>query len=212
MDEGKFTGMKSHDCHVVMQRLLPFAFEHLLAPNVHQAIAGVSAFFRDLYSRTLTVDGIRNLEENIPMIICNLEKIFSPSFFDVMEHLPIHLPFERNYGAYAECSSSRSTRVPENLVLPGETNKSKRRIFGLRNLSQISSSSRSSGFTYSPHIDFHQAMEKRNERIATLKKEMEEQKAALEEQKAENMRLDAEHKKRDEEMATFMNEMRVKLP
>ncbi|XP_010507019.1 PREDICTED: uncharacterized protein LOC104783577 [Camelina sativa] len=40
MAEGKFTGMKSHDCHVVMQRLLPFAFEHLLPSNVHQAIAG----------------------------------------------------------------------------------------------------------------------------------------------------------------------------
>ncbi|KAL1222026.1 hypothetical protein V5N11_025485 [Cardamine amara subsp. amara] len=37
--EGKFTGMKSHDCHVVMQRLLPFAFAQLLDPDVHQAIA-----------------------------------------------------------------------------------------------------------------------------------------------------------------------------
>ncbi|XP_010518611.1 PREDICTED: uncharacterized protein LOC104793884 [Camelina sativa] len=98
MAEGKFTGMKSHDCHVVMQRLLPFAFEHLLPSNVHQAIAGVGAFFRDLCSRTLTVDGIRNLEENIPMILCNLEKIFPPSFFDVMEHLPIHLPREAKLG------------------------------------------------------------------------------------------------------------------
>lgn len=39
--EGKFSGMKSHDCHVVMQRLLPFAFSALLPRNVHQAIAGM---------------------------------------------------------------------------------------------------------------------------------------------------------------------------
>lgn len=38
--DGKFIGMKSHDCHVVMQRLLPFAFAHLLPRNVYQAIAG----------------------------------------------------------------------------------------------------------------------------------------------------------------------------
>ncbi|CAL9234252.1 unnamed protein product, partial [Arabidopsis halleri] len=93
-----------------------------------------------------------------------------------------------------------------------ETHKSKGRIFGLGNLSQISSSSRSSDFSYSPHIDFHQAMEEKNERITTLEKEMEEQKAALEEQKVVNMQQDAEYKKRDKEMATFMNEMCAKLP
>ncbi|KAL1224613.1 hypothetical protein V5N11_000942 [Cardamine amara subsp. amara] len=96
--EGKFTGMKSHDCHVVMQRLLPFAFEYLLEGDVHKAIAGVGSFFRDLCTRTLTVEGIDNLKANIPVILCDLEKIFSLSFFDVMEHLPIHLPREAELG------------------------------------------------------------------------------------------------------------------
>ena len=36
----KFSGMKSHDCHVFMQRLLPFAFAELLPANVHEALAG----------------------------------------------------------------------------------------------------------------------------------------------------------------------------
>ena len=35
----KFSGMKSHDCHVFMQRLLPFAFTELLPKNVHEALA-----------------------------------------------------------------------------------------------------------------------------------------------------------------------------
>ena len=34
--EGKFTGLKSHICHVMMQRLLPFAFSELLPRNVHE--------------------------------------------------------------------------------------------------------------------------------------------------------------------------------
>ena len=42
--EGKFTGLKSHDCHVMMQRLLPFAFSALLPRNVHEAIAGTLKF------------------------------------------------------------------------------------------------------------------------------------------------------------------------
>ncbi|XP_020880754.1 uncharacterized protein LOC110228285 [Arabidopsis lyrata subsp. lyrata] len=94
INSGKFSGMKSHDCHVFMQRLLPFALAELLPKNVHQAIAGISTFFRDLCSRSLTADGIALLDKNIPLILCNLEKIFPPSFFDVMEHLPVHLPRE----------------------------------------------------------------------------------------------------------------------
>ncbi|CAN6889308.1 unnamed protein product, partial [Brassica oleracea] len=31
--------MKSHDCHVFMQRLLPFAFVELLPTYVHEALA-----------------------------------------------------------------------------------------------------------------------------------------------------------------------------
>ncbi|XP_024013103.1 uncharacterized protein LOC112087314 [Eutrema salsugineum] len=54
--EKKFSGMKSHDCHVVMQRLLPFAFAGLLPRNVHEAIAGIGGFFRDICTRSLTSD------------------------------------------------------------------------------------------------------------------------------------------------------------
>jgi len=43
--EGKFIGMKSHDCHVVMQHLLPFAFAHLLPESVHKAIASTFKYF-----------------------------------------------------------------------------------------------------------------------------------------------------------------------
>lgn len=44
------------------------------------------------------MDGIRNLENNIPIILYNFEKIFPPSFFDVMEHLSVHLPREAALG------------------------------------------------------------------------------------------------------------------
>ncbi|XP_019096716.1 PREDICTED: uncharacterized protein LOC109130964 [Camelina sativa] len=78
--EGRLSGMKSHDCHVFMQRLLPFAFVNLLPKNEHEAIAGISAFFKDLCTRSLTPAGIRQLANNIPVLICNLENIFPPSF------------------------------------------------------------------------------------------------------------------------------------
>lgn len=37
----RLTKLKSHDCHVIMQRLLPIAFSELLPRPVHTAIAGI---------------------------------------------------------------------------------------------------------------------------------------------------------------------------
>ena len=37
---------------------------------------------------------MERLERNIPIIIFKLERILPPGFFDSMEHLPIHFPYE----------------------------------------------------------------------------------------------------------------------
>lgn len=37
---------------------------------------------------------LERLKANIPIILCKLEKIFPPSFFDLMLHLAVHLPEE----------------------------------------------------------------------------------------------------------------------
>ena len=46
----KLFGMKSHDSHVFMQRLLPVAFRELLPQNVWKALTELSMFFKDLTS------------------------------------------------------------------------------------------------------------------------------------------------------------------
>ena len=37
---------------------------------------------------------MEKLKQDIPLILCKLEKIFSPAFFNVMVHLVVHLPNE----------------------------------------------------------------------------------------------------------------------
>ena len=37
---------------------------------------------------------MEKLKRDIPLILCKLEKIFPPAFFDVMVHLAVHLPDE----------------------------------------------------------------------------------------------------------------------
>ena len=76
------------------QRLLPIAFRELLLKNVWQATTKLSLFFKDLTSTTITVANMERLERDIPIIIYKLERIFPPGFFDSMEHLSIHLPYE----------------------------------------------------------------------------------------------------------------------
>ena len=83
-----------HDCHVFMQRLLPITFRKLILTNVWQALTKLRLFFKDLTSTTIIVVDMERLERDIPIIIFKLERIFPPSFFDSMEHLPIHLPYE----------------------------------------------------------------------------------------------------------------------
>ena len=90
----KLFGMKIHDCHVFMQRLLLIAFCDLLSTNVWQATTELSLFFKDLTLTIIIVVDMERLERDIPIIIFKLEHIFLPSFFDSVEHLSIHLPYE----------------------------------------------------------------------------------------------------------------------
>ena len=77
-----------------MQRLIPIAFRELLPPNVWKVLTELSLFFKNLTSTTIKVEEMMKLENDIPLILCKLERIFPPSFFNSMEHLPIHLAYE----------------------------------------------------------------------------------------------------------------------
>ncbi|XP_021716595.1 uncharacterized protein LOC110684442 [Chenopodium quinoa] len=68
----KLHGMKSHDCHVFMERLLPTALQELLPCHVWNAITEIIQFFRDLCCYTTTVSDMERLENNIAEILCKL--------------------------------------------------------------------------------------------------------------------------------------------
>ena len=74
--------MKNHDCHVFMECLLPIAFS-TLPRHVLNPLIEISHFFKMV-----------TMEENIPLILCKLERVFPAAFFDSMEHLLVHLAYE----------------------------------------------------------------------------------------------------------------------
>ena len=69
MRKHKLFRMKSHDCHVFMQRLIPIAFREMLPSVVWQALTELSLFFKKLTSTVLKTEAMLRLESEIPIII-----------------------------------------------------------------------------------------------------------------------------------------------
>ncbi|RDX87156.1 hypothetical protein CR513_31408, partial [Mucuna pruriens] len=55
LNQGKLHGMKSHNCHVFKQRLLPIAFDSL-PKHIWKPLVELSHYFRDLTSTTVNVE------------------------------------------------------------------------------------------------------------------------------------------------------------
>ncbi|XP_050229112.1 uncharacterized protein LOC126678253 [Mercurialis annua] len=98
LKDHKFSGLKSHDCHVILQHLLPLAIRGLLPKAVYEPLIELSMFFNVLGAKVLKVEELKQLDAQIPITLCKLEKTFPPSFFDIMVHFPIHLPAEAMIG------------------------------------------------------------------------------------------------------------------
>lgn len=96
LDDCKFIGRKSHDCHVLILRLFPIVIHDLVLADVCDALTKLSSFFKELCSTEMHVKNMEVFEENIVITLCKLEKIFPSCFFlnNSIEHLPIHLCYE----------------------------------------------------------------------------------------------------------------------
>lgn len=92
------SGLKSHDCHILMQQLLPVALRGLLPDDVTSVLFDLCGYFRELNAKVLYRDQLEKLEERIIMTLCRIEMIFPPGFFTMMVHLVLHLATEAKIG------------------------------------------------------------------------------------------------------------------
>ena len=90
----RINGLKSHDYHIWIERLLPVMVRGYLPDNVWLVLAELSNFFRQLCAKELSRAVIADMEKMAPVLLCKLEKIFPPAFFNPMQHLLLHLPYE----------------------------------------------------------------------------------------------------------------------
>jgi hypothetical protein len=73
-------GMKSYDSHILMQHLMPIALRKSLPNKVVKPLIQLSCFFRDICLKTLHVEDLDRLENQISYILCDLDKSSLPYF------------------------------------------------------------------------------------------------------------------------------------
>lgn len=93
--DGWISGMKSHDCHIFLQRLLPLAICGYLRKEVCQPLIELGSFFKELCSKTFRVGVLERLEKRLVLTLCKLEMIFPSSFFWCYDSDRWMYPFER---------------------------------------------------------------------------------------------------------------------
>ena len=91
MNELKLVGLKSHDCHVLMQQLLPVAIRGTLPEKVRVAISRLCFIFNAICAKVIDPKQLDALEDEVVVVLCQMEMFFPPSFFDIMVHLVVHL-------------------------------------------------------------------------------------------------------------------------
>ena len=57
----RFSGMKSHDCHVMMTQILPVALTGIMDKHVHDTLIGLCNFFDVISRKSISVKQLRRL-------------------------------------------------------------------------------------------------------------------------------------------------------
>lgn len=91
MKDLRLNGLKSHDNHVLMQHFFPISIRSVLPKEVRIAVTRLCFFFNAIYSKVIDLDTLDKLQADAVETLCQLEMYFPPSFFDISEHLIVHL-------------------------------------------------------------------------------------------------------------------------
>ncbi|PKU72108.1 hypothetical protein MA16_Dca006701 [Dendrobium catenatum] len=97
--ECKIIGLKSHDCHILIEDIMPIALSSCAPSNkVLDIIVGISYFLKFICAKVINPIELDKKQKEITLTLCNMEKYFPPSFFTIMIHLLIHLVEEVRLG------------------------------------------------------------------------------------------------------------------
>ena len=76
----KISGLKTHDYHIILQKLLPLVVRKILPKDVVAPLIQRSRFFTALCSKEPLEDDLEKLSTSIKETLCRLEMVFPPAF------------------------------------------------------------------------------------------------------------------------------------
>ena len=78
LNDLKLVGLKSHDCHVLMQQLLPIVIHGSLPDKVRVSITCLCFIFNVICSKVIDPKKLDELDNETAIVLCQMEMYFPP--------------------------------------------------------------------------------------------------------------------------------------
>jgi hypothetical protein len=88
----KLNVLKSHDYHIFIERLMSVMFHGYFKPDLWKIFPELSYFYRQICAKQVSKVMMQRLENEIAVLVCKMKIVFPPGWFNVMQHLLVHLP------------------------------------------------------------------------------------------------------------------------
>jgi hypothetical protein len=94
--------MKSHNYHIIMGRLMSLMLCDYFNVDLWKVFTELSYFYRKICVKQVSKMTMQKLEKKIPVLICKMEKVFPPVWFNAIQYLVVHLPWEAKIGGLVQ--------------------------------------------------------------------------------------------------------------
>lgn len=86
--------MKYHDSHTLMQQILQVVICDMLSKDVINTTIKFCEFFNGICKKSIEENKLQQMQRNVALKFCKLEKYFPNSFFYIMVQLIIYVTWE----------------------------------------------------------------------------------------------------------------------
>jgi hypothetical protein len=81
-----------------MERLLSVMFRGYFNADLWKMFTELSYFYRQICAKQVSKTMMQKFEKEILVLVCKMEKVFPPGWFNMMQYLLVHLPLEVRVG------------------------------------------------------------------------------------------------------------------
>lgn len=91
IQRGKFIGPKSHDLHCLIEQIIPVCAQSLMHPFQRTTLIWLGKHLTHICAKAIDPRNLNGLRFFLTEFVCMLEISMPPTFFNLMQHLLIHL-------------------------------------------------------------------------------------------------------------------------